>query len=296
MPTQPARPTSPYATHPPTQPPAWHALVGWDFIFNGLSTGLFITTSLGELVRPSIFAPLAPVAYSLALGLLLADLVCLVLDLGDPSRFHHMLRVFKPHSPMSLGVWSMTLFSFFASAAALLALLPTASPAAVGLRLLVGAVGLIPALATAVYKGVLFSTTAQPIWKDARWLGAYVTSSAFVLGWAQLLLIAVAVSSHQSRAMLQTALLAATVLNAAPFALLLRDVHAGLSGVYDLHRLTLALGALAIAGAVAPLVLLFSEPTTPMTITAVVLVIAANLFVRFEWVKLPHAFPNRPTT
>jgi hypothetical protein len=27
----------------------------------------------------------------------------LVLDLGDPLRFHHTLRMFKPSSPMSLG-------------------------------------------------------------------------------------------------------------------------------------------------------------------------------------------------
>ena len=35
----------------------------------------------------------------------------LVLDLGDPLRFHHMLRVFKPSSPMSLGTWSLTVYS-----------------------------------------------------------------------------------------------------------------------------------------------------------------------------------------
>jgi hypothetical protein len=31
------------------------------------------------------------------------DLMMLVLDLGDPLRFHHTLRMFKPSSPMSLG-------------------------------------------------------------------------------------------------------------------------------------------------------------------------------------------------
>ena len=35
----------------------------------------------------------------------------LVLDLGDPLRFHHMLRVFKPSSPMSLGTWSLAAYS-----------------------------------------------------------------------------------------------------------------------------------------------------------------------------------------
>ena len=41
--------------------------------------------------------------------------------------------------------------------------------------------GLLPALGSAVYKGVLFSTTSQPGWKDARWLGGYHANSAVVL-------------------------------------------------------------------------------------------------------------------
>ena len=43
--------------------------------------------------------------------LLIVDLACLVLDLGDPLRFHHMLRVFKPSSPMSLGTWCLSAYS-----------------------------------------------------------------------------------------------------------------------------------------------------------------------------------------
>ncbi|PYV46424.1 MAG: formate dehydrogenase, partial [Acidobacteria bacterium] len=35
----------------------------------------------------------------------------LVSDLGRPSRFLNMLRVFKPQSPMSVGVWTLLGFS-----------------------------------------------------------------------------------------------------------------------------------------------------------------------------------------
>ena len=35
------------------------------------------------------------------------------------------------------------------------------------------------------YKGVLFSTSSQPGWKDARWLGGYLINSALVLGCAR---------------------------------------------------------------------------------------------------------------
>src|SRR5579884_3668021 len=44
----------------------------------------------------------------------LAALVCpalLVADLGRPRRFLHMLRVFKWQSPMSVGAWTLALFS-----------------------------------------------------------------------------------------------------------------------------------------------------------------------------------------
>ena len=66
---------------------------------------------MGELVAPATFGRWRRVAYPMALVLLLADLACLVLDLGDPLRFHHMLRVFKPSSPMSLGTWCLTAYS-----------------------------------------------------------------------------------------------------------------------------------------------------------------------------------------
>ena len=66
---------------------------------------------------------MANTAYPIALVLLFADLVCLVLDLGDPLRFHHMLRVFKPSSPMSLGTWCLTIYSLPLTVAAALSLL-----------------------------------------------------------------------------------------------------------------------------------------------------------------------------
>src|SRR3954468_9188906 len=42
----------------------------------------------------------------------------LVHDLGVPSRFHHMLRVAKPTSPMSVGTWLLAMFSLPAGVAA----------------------------------------------------------------------------------------------------------------------------------------------------------------------------------
>ena len=100
-----------YSTQDVTKVPGWHGLVAWDLLFNNLTTGLFLFAAVGELASPGLLGPVAKAAYPVALVFLLTDLMLLVLDLGDPLRFHHMLRVFKPSSPMSLGTWSLTVYS-----------------------------------------------------------------------------------------------------------------------------------------------------------------------------------------
>src|SRR5258708_19770810 len=99
---QPQTSLSGYANRPVTKTPDWHGLVAWDLLFNNLTTGLFLVAATGELAAPAVFTPVAKVAYPVALVLLLVDLLCLVLDLGDPLRFHHMLPRSKPSSPLSL--------------------------------------------------------------------------------------------------------------------------------------------------------------------------------------------------
>src|SRR5271169_934780 len=112
-----------YAHLPITKVPGWHGLIAWDALLNGMATGLFMAAAVSELAAPAVFTPVAKVAYPVALVLLLVDLGLLVLDLGDPLRFHHMLRVFKPGSPMSLGTWSLTIFSLPLTPAAAFSLL-----------------------------------------------------------------------------------------------------------------------------------------------------------------------------
>src|SRR3984893_85355 len=54
---------------------------------------------------------LARAALCIALGGGLLCPLLLVADLGRPSRFLYMLRVFKLRSPMSVGTWTLVLFS-----------------------------------------------------------------------------------------------------------------------------------------------------------------------------------------
>jgi hypothetical protein len=87
----------------------------------------------------------------------------LVSDLGRPERFHHMLRVIKPTSPMSMGSWVLAAMGPAAVGAAVsdrLGILPGLGRAAEVVSGLLG-----PVLCT--YTGVLVANTAVPVWHEA---------------------------------------------------------------------------------------------------------------------------------
>jgi DMSO reductase anchor subunit len=103
---------------------------------------------------------LARVAKVTALGAISLSAVALIHDLGRPSRFVNMLRVFKPSSPMSMGSWLLAGYGPVAGAAAVsevTGILPAAGTAAT-----LGAGLLGPAIAT--YTAALICDTAVPAW------------------------------------------------------------------------------------------------------------------------------------
>ncbi len=110
-----------------------------------------------ELVRDARFV---------AAGGAIASSALLIADLGRPSRFLNMLRVFKPQSPMSVGAWVLAAFGTAAGAAAFAELVRT--------RYDVGPVRLIGNMAEvfscaaglplATYTGVLIGSSVIPVW------------------------------------------------------------------------------------------------------------------------------------
>jgi hypothetical protein len=214
----------------------------------------------------------------------------LVLDLGDPLRFHHMLRVFKPSSPMSLGTWCLTIFSLPLTAAAGLSLLAELGWDFEWARITAVVVGLLPGFGSAAYKGVLLSTNAQPGWKDARWLGGYLTNSALLMGCAELLVLSALMGQTQATAILRTAFIALLVLNVIPLALLfanLRPAHARLYTREQQWRV----GVLIAAGALIPLGLMLLNGNLLFISVAVISLLAESWAIRFVYVKIPHTSP-----
>ncbi|KAB1937013.1 polysulfide reductase [Micromonospora sp. ALFpr18c] len=162
-----------YYGRPILKAPVWkHDIAGYLFT-GGLAAGGAMIGAGAQLTgRPR----LRQVGRWTALGGIAASAYLLVHDLGRPDRFHHMLRVVKLTSPMSMGTWILTAFGPAAGVAAIAEIAPRLPEHGVfGLaRRLAPTVGDVAGLAAAAtapalatYTGVLLADTAVPAWHDA---------------------------------------------------------------------------------------------------------------------------------
>jgi formate-dependent nitrite reductase membrane component NrfD len=189
-----------------TAPPHWHWLVILYFFIGGLAGGCYVLAALADLFGEPDDRRLARAGYAIAFGAIVISGLLLILDLGRPLRFWHMLvqshtgrPMLKPWSPMSLGSWALLIFGGFAFLSFLAALadegrvpwprLKRLRPPGILGTVLVSVGGLL-ALFVAGYTGVLLSVTNRPIWSDTWLLGLVFTVSAASISTALLLLVA----------------------------------------------------------------------------------------------------------
>jgi hypothetical protein len=202
-----------------------------------------------------------------------------------------MLRVFKLVSPMSVGTWSLTLFSLPLTVVAALSLL-----SAIGINFELGrkvmvVVGLVPGFCSAAYKGVLLSTNAQPGWKDARWMGGYLTNSAFLLGCAQLLVLSDLMGQAQAAATLHTAFIVLLVLNVIPLGLLVANLRPTFAQLFTRDQ-QWRVGSLALVfGTLVPVVLMLLGDGLLLASGAVISLLLGSWLIRFVYIKIPHTSP-----
>ncbi|MER7335329.1 MULTISPECIES: NrfD/PsrC family molybdoenzyme membrane anchor subunit [unclassified Micromonospora] len=162
-----------YYGRPILKAPVWKWDIAAYLFTGGLAAGSSLLAAGGQLTgRPA----LRRAGRVTSLAAVTASAVFLVKDLGRPARFHHMLRVAKPTSPMSVGTWILTAYGPAAGIAAVAegaAWLPERGPLGLARRLLppvghaagLAAAATAPALAT--YTGVLLADTAVPSWHEA---------------------------------------------------------------------------------------------------------------------------------
>lgn len=149
-----------YYGRPVVKAPPWSDEIPWYLVTGGLAGG---SAALGLAARLSGNHRLASNAMAASSAGVAATFPLLVHDLGRPSRFHHMLRVFKPTSPMNVGSWilaGLAPAAVGASVAERLGIFPRLRRVA---EVVAGVLG--PPLAT--YSGVLIADTAMPTWQAA---------------------------------------------------------------------------------------------------------------------------------
>ncbi len=185
--------------------PAWNWMIAAYLFLGGLSAGSAMLGAGADLTgRPH----LRKVSRLGALTSIAASLYFLVADLGRPERFHHMLRVAKPSSPMSMGTWILSAYGPGAGLAGLAELMPVrlrrtrigrlvswaARPAGLW------AAGTAPGVAS--YTAVLLSQTAVPAWREAHpYLPFVFTGSAAASGGGLGMVLAPAVEAGPARRM-----------------------------------------------------------------------------------------------
>ncbi|HEY4918346.1 MAG TPA: NrfD/PsrC family molybdoenzyme membrane anchor subunit [Solirubrobacteraceae bacterium] len=155
---------SSYYGRPVVKEATWAPLDIAGYLFLGGLAGASSPLAAGAQLsgRPGLARPLKLGAA----GAISLSLVALVHDLGRPARFLNMLRVFKPTSPMSVGVWILTAYAPAAGAAALGELVPLGRLQPLAKLGTAAAAMLGPAVAS--YTGVLIANTATPAWHEGH--------------------------------------------------------------------------------------------------------------------------------
>ncbi|MEV1012603.1 NrfD/PsrC family molybdoenzyme membrane anchor subunit [Micromonospora sp. NPDC049751] len=162
-----------YYGRPILKAPVWKWDIAAYLFTGGLAAGSSLLAAGGQLTRRPALRRAGRVT---ALGAVSASAVFLIRDLGRPERFHHMLRVAKLTSPMSVGTWILSAFGPAAGLAAIAETadwLPRHGPLGLVGRALppaghaAGLVAAVTAPALATYTGVLLADTAVPSWHEA---------------------------------------------------------------------------------------------------------------------------------
>ncbi|HEY1340161.1 MAG TPA: NrfD/PsrC family molybdoenzyme membrane anchor subunit [Bryobacteraceae bacterium] len=187
-----------YYGRPLLKPPVWSIDIPIYYFLGGTAGAALTLGAALQLVYPRGSHPIRRLSGTCHwVGIIgsTAGAAFLIHDLGRPSRFLYMMRVFRPTSPMNMGTW----------------ILGGAAPTAIATGLLInrrGFPGLIGEIAgymsglfgaaLAGYTGVLVSTTAIPVWYESRrWLPVlFMASSAAAAG----SIIEIAAGDPRSRA------------------------------------------------------------------------------------------------
>ena len=172
-----ARPeaTSSYHGQPILKAPVWSNEIPAYFYFGGVAGASAGLAYLSELRGDTV---LSRRSWGVSMAALSVAPPLLISDLGKPTRFLNMLRMFKVTSPMSVGSWVLSGSGTFTALAALNAWtgrLPR-------LGRIAGPAAALFGLPLSTYTAALIANTAVPVWHEARRLLPWVFGSGAPLG------------------------------------------------------------------------------------------------------------------
>ena len=190
--------------------PHWGWYVVLYFFVGGLTAGCYAVASALDAMGDPRDREVVRLGYTIAFPGVLVCAVLLILDLGRPERFWHMVfksqffpePIFKLWSPISVGSWVLSVFGAFAFVSFIGVMLETgrirwqplvnldrkvrAAPRAwLGWTLLGAFFGFF----LAGYTGVLMVGTVAPVWHNAIPLGGLFLASALSTSYALLILL-----------------------------------------------------------------------------------------------------------
>jgi hypothetical protein len=275
-----------YYQQPLLKEPQWTALIPFYFFVGGAAGSLGVVGSLADVIGGE--EKLARDARWLAFGGAVLSGALLVTDLGRPSRFLHMLRVFKPQSTMSMGSWILSGFSVFAFSSSAADAMEYFWGANLVIHLLrgVGRVGsVIFGMPFHNYTGVLLATTAIPAWNArANSLPGHFGMSGLQSGASMLELV----GHEDSRALNLLGLFSASMETWETIDISASKLRAVLPLKHGSSGVLISAGAW-LSGPV-PLLLrlgsvLLPGPRHPLRRFAACAGIAGSLFTRYGWVE-----------
>jgi formate-dependent nitrite reductase membrane component NrfD len=200
--------------------PHWGWYIILYFFIGGLASGLYFIGTLASLAGDPRDRAITRFAYLVVFPLVIACGFLLIVDLGKPLRFWHMLiqseriplPMLKYWVPMSIGSWVLAIFGVFALAAFIAALVDSGrltndrAVRAVAwarslprpLQLIWMSLGMLFALFFGGYTGVLLVGTNVALWHHAPLLGAVFLLSAASTAYALLIFVLRRRGEHES--------------------------------------------------------------------------------------------------
>lgn len=304
---------SSYYNVPVIHKPHWKWLIICYFFLGGISSASYVIAAIAELWGGRDGKPITRVGRYLSLAALIPSPILLLLDLGRPERFHHMLRIVKLRSPMSVGTWGLTIFGGFCVLSALIQAAQDGLLSRVALinRLLlalphktISVIGGAFGFFVGGYTGVLLGVTAVPLWaRNALLLGPLFLSSAMSSACAAITLLLSLVRGARHSTLLRLERLDTLTLLAELGLILSARANAGqvISRPIREGRLgTIFRWGVLGGGILAPLaiqlrsIVSHKPPSRPLTILSSLLTLTGGFLLRYVMVMAGRASADDP--